>query len=62
LYDEKFTKPEEIVNFRIGIDENLKDVKSRILKLFGNVKSKYSAIRDLNDTIGLSEHAIAYVV
>jgi type I restriction enzyme M protein len=62
IYDEKFTKPDDVVAFRIGVNEDLQEVKKRILNLFEQVKSKYSAIIDVNDKINLDEHAIAYVV
>ncbi|MCX6707109.1 MAG: N-6 DNA methylase [Candidatus Woesearchaeota archaeon] len=62
IYDERFTKPNEIVTFRVGVSEDLKDVKKRIFELFEKVKSKYSAVIDVNDEIKLDEHAIKYVV
>lgn len=62
IYDERFTKPDDVVSFRVGIDEDLKEVKNRIFDLFEKVKSKYSAILDVSDKINLDEHAIAYVV
>ncbi len=62
IYDEKFTKPDDIVTFRLGVNENLADVKKRIFDLFENVKSKYDAVIDVSDTINLDESAIAYVV
>src|SRR5690606_29422535 len=34
IYDEKFTKPNEMVTFRAGIDEEPKEVKERVLELF----------------------------
>jgi len=62
IYDERFTKPEDVVSFRFGIDEDLKEVKARIFDLFEKVKSKYGAILDVSDKINLDEHAIAYLV
>jgi len=62
IYDERFTKPNDVVTFRVGVNEDLKDVKKRILGLFEKVKSKYSAVIDVSDKINLDEHAIAYVV
>jgi len=62
IYDEKFTQPDDMVTFRFGINENLKDVKERIFDLFEKVKSKYSEVIDISDRIKLDEHAIAYVV
>ena len=62
IYDERFTKPEDVVSFRVGVDERLKKVKARILDLFEKVKSKYGEILDVSDKINLDEHAIAYLV
>ncbi len=62
IYDEKFTKPNDEITFRIGINENKKDVKKRILEIFSKVKSKYSEVIDVSDKINLDENAIAYIV
>lgn len=62
IYDERFTKPNDVITFRAGINENLLDVKNRIFDLFEKVKSKYSAVIDVSDKISLDEHAIQYVV
>ena len=62
IYDEKFTKQNDIVNFRIGIDENLEDVEKRILTIFTQLKSKYTEVIEVSDTIKLDKEAIAYVV
>jgi len=62
IYDERFTKPEDAVTFRAGVNESLKDIRDRIFNLFEKVKSKYSAVIDVSDRINLDEHAIVYVV
>jgi len=62
LYDEKFTKPEEEVKFRIGINEDLKKVKERVLEIFDNLKKEYESVIEINDKINLDEKAIAYIV
>ncbi len=62
IYDEKFTKQNDIVNFRIGINENLKVVEKRILTIFEKLKSKYTEVIEVSDTIKLDKEAIAYVV
>jgi type I restriction enzyme M protein len=62
IYDEKFTKPNDIVNFRVGVGENLEDVEKRILDIFKKLKSKYKEVIDVSDTIKLDKEAIAYVV
>jgi len=62
IYDEKFTKPNDILTFRIGVNEDLKELKKRIFILHDKVKSKYNEIIEVSDKINLDEHAIAYVV
>ncbi len=62
IYDERFTEPNEIVNFRAVVDEEVKDVKERILDLFNKVKRKYKEVLDENDVINLDDKSIAYVV
>ena len=62
IYDEKFTRPDDIVTFRAGIDETSKDVKKRILGLFEQVKGKYKDVLDKNDIINLDDKSITYVV
>lgn len=62
IYDEKFTKQNDIVNFRIGINEDLKIVETRILNIFEKLKTKYTEVIEVSDTIKLDKEAIAYVV
>ena len=62
IYDERFTEPNEIVEFRAGIDESADDVKSRILDLFSKVKRKYKEVMDKEDEITLDANSIVYVV
>src|SRR5690606_25213860 len=38
IYDERFTKPNDMVTFRAGVDEAPKEVRARIVKLFDLVK------------------------
>ena len=62
IYDERFTEPNEIVTFRAGVDEEVKEVKERILDLFDKVKRKYKEVLDESDVINLDDKSIAYVV
>lgn len=62
IYDEKFTKQNDIVNFRIGLNEDLKTVEKRVLDIFNKLKSKYAEVIDVSDSIKLDKEAIAYVV
>lgn len=62
IYDERFTKPDEIVTFRAGVDESPEDVYVRILELFEKVKSKYKEVIDFSDKISLDKKSVSYVV
>ena len=62
IYDERFTKPDEIVTFRVGVDEDPQKVKERILDLFTKVKRKYKEVLDESDVINLDAKSITYVV
>lgn len=62
IYDEKYTKPDDMVSFRCGVSEPLADVKERILKMFEGVKERYPDVIDKEETIILDEKSIGYVV
>jgi type I restriction enzyme M protein len=62
IYDEKFTRQEDIVTFRAGIDEEPENVSKRIINLFTEVKKKYSDVLDSSDSINLDSKSIYYVV
>lgn len=62
IYDEKFTRQDDIVTFRAGIDEEPGIVAKRIINLFTVVKKKYSDVLDSSDAINLDSKSIFYVV
>ena len=62
IYDEKYTKPDNMVDFRCGVGENPKDVKKRINKIITNVKERYPDVIEKEDTISLDDKSVAYVV
>ena len=62
IYDEKFTAPNDIVNFRAGTNESEECVADRISKLFKAVKTKYKEVIDVTDDINLDSHSLYYVV
>lgn len=62
IYDEKFTKPDEVVTFRAGINESATEVTKRITELFEKVKSKYKEVIDFSDSISLDSKSVLYVV
>jgi len=62
IYDEKFTEPEDIVEFRAGVNEKPENIKARILEIFEKVKKNSDDILDEKDDIILDENSVAYVV
>lgn len=62
IYDERFTKPDDIVSFRAGLDEKPSDIRLRIQKIFDHVKKQYNDVIDKNDEILLDDKSLAYAV
>ena len=62
LYDEKYTRPDEVLTFRAGINEHPKDIKNRIIKRFNEAKRTYKDVLDDSDNITLDERSLAYIV
>ncbi|MBP7479946.1 MAG: N-6 DNA methylase [Spirochaetaceae bacterium] len=62
IYDERFTKKDEIVTFRAGTNEQDKVVKDRILQLFERVQKQYDDVIDAEDQIILDDRSLAYIV
>lgn len=62
IYDERFTKPDDTVNFRAGINEKDKDILKRIKELFEKVKLQYNDVIDKEDSIILDAKCLKYIV
>lgn len=62
IYDEKFTRQDDMVSFRAGIGESKKEVSKRIKTIFENVKTVYKDVIDKTDEIMLDDDSIVYVV
>lgn len=62
IYDERFTKPEDTVKFRVGVDEDDEEVRKRILDLFDKVKKQYSDVIDVADSVLLDAKCLKYIV
>lgn len=62
LYDEKYTKPQDMLTFRAGVGENPKDVKKRIVDRFKEAKQIYKDVLDDSDNITLDEKSLTYIV
>ena len=61
IYDEKFTPPESVVQFRAGIDETDKDIAERIRALFTKVKNEYADVFSAEDQIKFTDSSIAFI-
>lgn len=62
IYDERFTSPEDILEFRAGVDDSAEAVLSRIASIFSRVKSKYAEVFDDNDRLTLDAQSVKHVV
>jgi type I restriction enzyme M protein len=62
IYDERFTRPDDYVSFRAGIDEKPEDVRARVLAIFANVQQQYSDVIEVGDTIVLDAVSVTYLV
>lgn len=62
IYDERFTKPDDTVRFRAGLNEKPSQIRVRIQKIFNNVKKQYADVIDDNDEIVLDDQSLAYAV
>lgn len=62
IYDERFTKMDDEVTFRVGVNEDSQTVSKRIKTLFAKVKSKYNEVIEVADEIKLDDASIKYVV
>lgn len=62
IYDERFTKPDDMVTFRAGVEEEPQDVRERIIQLFDLVKKQYSDVIEVADSIQLDAASLTHVV
>lgn len=62
IYDERFTRPDDTVKFRAGINEDDEAIRRRILELFEKVKRQYNDVIDVADSIILDAKCIKYIV
>lgn len=62
IYDERFTRPNDTVSFRAGVNEKDEDVFARVLELFKKVKRQYNDVIDVADSIQLDPRCVKYIV
>lgn len=62
IYDERFTKQEDMVTFRASSDDTDEEIKTRIDTLFKSVKSKYKDVLTESDTIDFDGHTLRFII
>ncbi len=62
IYDERFTRQDEMVEFRAGVDESDKVISKRIRDIFKKVQTKYKEVIDFSDKISLDDKSVVYIV
>lgn len=62
IYDERFTKADDMVRFRAGLNENPIAVRKRIEAIFNQVKKQYYDVIESGEKILLDDMSLAYAV
>jgi len=62
IYDERFTKADDMVRFRAGFNEDPVDIRTRIEAIFNQVKKQYSDVIEPSENILLDNASLAYAV
>ena len=62
IYDERFTKMDDMVTFRASECDSDQEIKERIDTLFLRVKTKYKDVLDESDSIDFDGHTLRYVI
>ncbi len=62
IYDERFTKMDDMVTFRASECDSDQEIRERIDTLFLRVKTKYKDVLDESDSIDFDGHTLRYVI
>ena len=62
IYDEKYTRPEDVVSFRAGVNEKPDTVAQRLIARFNEAKITYRDVLDDSDVIDLDSKTLTYIV
>lgn len=62
IYDERFTKLDDMLSFRASADDTDEEIKERIEKLFFCVKKKYKDVLTSADTIDFDGHTLRFII
>ena len=62
IYDEKFTKKDAILTFRVSECDKNNEVEERLQKLFNKVKAKYDDVLETTDEITFDGNTLRHIV
>ena len=62
IYDERFTRMDDMVTFRAAEADTDQEIKERIDRLFLGVKNKYRDVLDKSDYIDFDGHTLRYII
>lgn len=62
IYDERFTRMEDMVEFRVAEDDTDQEIKTRVDELFTKVKKKYRDVLNEEDSIDFDGHTLRYII
>lgn len=62
IYDERFTAPEALLDFRTTISDTNEEVRERLENLFKKVKAKYRDVLDETDKIEFDDLSLRHVI
>ncbi len=62
IYDELNTAPDDLPEFRVGVDEKPQRMVERIRTLLKAVKAEYPDVFSASESISLDKHSLRYVV
>ena len=62
IYDEKYTRQDDVVSFRAGVNEEPEVVSERIIARFNEAKRTYKDVLDDSDIIDLDVKTLTYIV
>ena len=62
IYDERFTRMDDMVEFRVAEDDTDQEIKTRVGGLFTKVKKKYRDVLNEEDSIDFDGHTLRYII
>ena len=62
IYDERFTRMDDMVEFRVAEDDTDQEIKTIVGGLFTKVKKKYRDVLNEEDSIDFDGHTLRYII